>query len=558
MSTPWTVTTALIEAARTSRGIRAIEHDGQARDVSFSALLTDVLTIAGGLHDRGLERGARVALVVPEVSDFIPAFFAIGAAGLVPVPLVPPAHAADLRTFARQTRHLLIACRAEAVITSLDLQSLLDVEGLSPAPLLLTAAELRLGTPLSGPLNAAPIGLLQFTSGSTALPKGVALSHANLHANVSAITGPDGLAVTPDDVSVSWLPLYHDMGLIGMLLAGVHAGLKSFVMSPSLFLKRPTAWLDTLSTERGTISFAPNFAYDLCLRRVKPSQIDTLDLSAWRIAGCGAEPIRAQTLSEFAARFARSGFRASSFLPSYGLAEHSLAVAFSRGGVRVDVVDANRLVRESVAVPAAANAPNLRIVACGRPFPGHAVQVVDDAGAVLPDRHVGRIVARGPSVMTGYLDDPAGTSDVLRNGWLQTGDLGYLADGELYVCGRTKDLIIRHGRKYHPPDLEFAITDLQGLRSTGVVVFGVSRVDEGDEVVAVLETRASAAQDDLPDRVRRRVREAAGLEVDRVLVAPPGTIPRTSSGKIRRAETRARFEAGTLLPDRPAIIGSTP
>jgi fatty-acyl-CoA synthase len=553
MSGPWTVTTALIEAARTPRGIRTIEHDGRARACSYAELLDDVLRLAGGLHDRGLSAGDRVALVMPEVGDFVPAFFAIGAAGLVPVPLVPPAHAADLRTFARQTRHLLHACRAAAVVTSPEIAPLLDVAGLDPAPIPLTVTELRQGGTLTGPLAPPPLALLQFTSGSTAAPKGVALSHESLHANVSAIVGRGGLDVTEDDVSVSWLPLHHDMGLIGMLIAGVHATLQATIMSPVLFLKRPTAWLDALSRHRGTVSFAPNFAYDLCLRRVKPSQVDAFDLSAWRIAGCGAEPIRAQTLVEFAGRFARCGFRPTSFLPSYGLAEHSLAVAFSHGGIQVDVVDATRLVRESMAVPVPAGgaAPTLRIVACGRPFPGHEIRVVDDHEQPLPDRHVGHIVARGPSVMTGYLDNPAATHAVLRNGWLHTGDLGYLADGQLYVCGRTKDLIIRHGRKYHPPDLEFAIADLQGIRPTGVVVFGISHVDETDEVVAVLEARASAANGDVAERVRRRVREAAGLEVDQVVVAPPGTIPRTTSGKIRRAETRARYEAGTLLEGRP-------
>jgi fatty-acyl-CoA synthase len=370
------------------------------------------------------------------------------------------------------------------------------------------------------------------------------LTHANVHANVTAIA--KALEITPSDVGVSWLPLYHDMGLIGMLLTAIYSSVDVVLMSPVLFLKRPTAWLGAISMYRGTISFAPNFAFELCLRRVKPSQIDALDLSSWRVAGCGAEPIRADTLRAFADQFRRTGFDAKSFVASYGLAEHSLAVALSRGGLKVDAVDAGELVNDSMAVPARGGAPAVRIVGCGRPFPGHEVEIVNEDGQAVPDRHVGRIVARGPSVMAGYFDDGEATAETLRSGWLHTGDIGYIADGELFVCGRTKDLIIRQGRKYHPPDLESAIADVQGLRPSGVVVFGISRLEEADEVVAVLEARASTASD-LVDHVRRRVRETAGLELDHVVVAPPGTIPRTTSGKVRRSETRARFQAGTLL-----------
>jgi fatty-acyl-CoA synthase len=553
MTTPVTVAEALETAARTTRGIKLIEHDGRSETLGYAMLLREALAIGGGFAARGLRQGDRVALVAPELGDFVRGFFGISAAGLVPVPLVPPAQAADVSTFARQSRHLLVASRAAAVVTSPDVAPLLDAgRGDVPAPVL-TIAELRQAPPLDAPVRVPPgaTALLQFTSGSTAAPKGVVLTHASLHANVSAILGPAGLGVTASDVSVSWLPLYHDMGLIGMLISSLYAPVDIVVMSPVLFLKRPTAWLEAISAHRGTISFAPSFAYELCVRRIKPAQIQGLDLSCWRVAGCGAEPVRARTLRAFADQFASTGFRSASFVPSYGLAEHSLAVALSRGGVRTDSVDAGRLVRESVALPVRSDADGaahaVDLVACGRPFPGHAVRIVDDDGHELPERHVGRILARGPSVMSGYFENPEETADVLPDGWLHTGDLGYLAGGELYVCGRTKDVIIRHGRKYHPPDLESTITDLQGVRSSGVVVFGINRVEEADEVVAVLEGRASLASDDFADRVRRRIRETAGLELDQVIVTPLGTIPRTTSGKVRRAETRARFEAGTLL-----------
>jgi len=550
VTTTRTTAAALADAARTSHSVRAIEHDGRTIELPYPDLFDHALHIAGGLQQRGLRAGDRVAMVIPEVAGFIRAFFGISAAGLVPVPLFPPAQAGDVPTFTRQSRHLLDASRASAIVTTNEI-----------APLLLSTGAAQIATietlvtdgalPSPAPVDSSAAAILQFTSGSTAAPKGVMLTHANVSANVSAIAGPAGLNLRPSDTGVSWLPLYHDMGLIGMLLTAVYTASDIVVMSPVLFLKRPTAWLDAISRYRASVSFAPNFAYELCLQRVKPSQIGALDLSTWRIAGCGAEPIRSDSLRAFAERFAAAGFRADSFVPSYGLAEHSLAVALSSPGITLDAVDSNCLVRESRAVPVNGSGSHhvARIVSCGRAFPDHEIRIVDERGSPLPDRHVGQIVARGPSVMAGYFEDPEASADTLQDGWLQTGDLGYLANGELFVCGRTKDLIIRHGRKYHPPDLESAIASVDGIRPSGVVVFGINHVEEADEVVAVLEARASQAPVDIVEHVRRRVRETAGLELDRVVVAPPGTIPRTTSGKVRRAETRARFQAGTLLND---------
>jgi fatty-acyl-CoA synthase len=541
-----TVFAALQRAAATPRGIRVIEHPNQEPlSISYDDLRREALAVAGKLHAHGLKRGDRVVLVMPEVADFIRAFFGITAAGLIPVPLFPPGQAGDLGTFTRQARHILSASHAAALITSSEIAPMIDVGGVNPRPMVLSIEALGDAPPLVEPaavsLNDA--ALLQFTSGSTAAPKGVVLSHANISANAGAIHY--GLDLRPDDVGVSWLPLYHDMGLIGMLIAAVYGPVDLVIMSPVLFLKRPTVWLEAISKYHGTISFAPNFAYELCLRRVKPSQIETFDLSSWRVAGCGAEPVRADSLRAFADKFAVSGFKVSSFMPSYGLAEHSLAVTFARG-LKVDAVDAARLGRESRAVPVINGSPAVRVVSCGKTTPGHTVKIVDEHDRSLPDRHVGRIVAQGPSVMLGYFENPTATAEALRGGWLHTGDLGYLADGELFICGRTKDLIIRHGRKYHPPDLESVIADVQGISPSGVVVFGISKLTD-DEVIAVLEARASATAVDIVDHVQRRVRETAGFELDRIVVAPPGTIPRTTSGKVRRSETRTRFQNGTLL-----------
>jgi fatty-acyl-CoA synthase len=319
-------------------------------------------------------------------------------------------------------------------------------------------------------------------------------------------------------------------------------------MPAPVFVKRPAEWLRAITRFRGTVSFAPNFAYDLCVRRVKARDLDGLDLSSWRIAGCGAEPIHRQTLDAFAEMFAPVGFRATSFLPSYGLAEHVLAATFPprERRLRSEAVSVSALAERRVVASAGAD-NTVTLVSCGQALPDHHVRIAGEDGRALPERQVGEILLAGPSVMAGYYGQAELTARTIRDGWLHTGDLGYMSDGELFVCGRAKDIIIVNGRNYHPQDLEWAVDDLPGVRRGRVVAFGVVAHGRSDRVVIVAEPSGTTAADVIVDAVRRRIGDLFGLYVDDVALVPGGTVGRTTSGKVQRAATKASYERGELV-----------
>jgi acyl-CoA synthetase (AMP-forming)/AMP-acid ligase II len=304
--------------------------------------------------------------------------------------------------------------------------------------------------------------------------------------------------------------------------------------------------LRAITRHHGTVSFAPNFAYDLCVRRVK--DLSGLDLSSWRIAGCGAEPIHPPTLAAFAEKFAPAGFRDTSFLPCYGLAEHVLAATFPPRGrrPRTDVISSDQLTSEGVAIPYAGDGAALSLVSCGSALPGHRLQIVGDNGAPLEERHVGEILLSGPSVMVGYYKQDTLTAQTIRDGWLHTGDLGYISGGELFVCGRAKDIIIVNGRKYHPQDLEWAVDGMGGVRRGRVVAFGATERGHADRVVIVVEPSGTVPADELTGQIRREIGDLFGLYVDDVAIVRSGTVGRTTSGKVQRAATKARYEQGAL------------
>jgi fatty-acyl-CoA synthase len=405
------------------------------------------------------------------------------------------------------------------------------------------------------------IAFLQFTSGSTSRPKGVTLTHASLAANMHAFT-QEGLKLRDDDVGVSWLPLFHDMGLIGFVIAPVVYKIPMVYLPSLLFLKRPVSWLQAISRHKGTISYAPNFAYALCMKRIKDAELAGVDLSSWRVAGIGAEPIRPETMEAFSETFAKVGFKKEAFVPSYGMAEASLAVAFAGTGrgARALSVDGPTLWSEGIVKQVDETSENaVRIVACGPAFEGHELKIFADgdvnSASPLPDDTVGEIRISGPSVMKGYWEDAEKTRDAFAGPFLKTGDLGFLHEGDVYICGRSKEVVIINGRNYYPQDMEWEASQVPGVRKGNVIAFGArdpsGKDADRERVIVAFELDGNAGVDPesahpIASAVRRAVQEGVGLTIDDAVALPAGVLPKTSSGKLQRARARALYETGEL------------
>jgi fatty-acyl-CoA synthase len=547
-----TLPDALAEAARGPAGYIFVASGTETRR-SYAEIYEASRRVAGALRALGLGKGDLVALVVGDAELFLTTLFGASIAGVIPASLYPPATTSDLPRYLAATAGILRSCGARAVVTTAGLQPhFAELRSRCPELSFVVACETLDGTEV-GPqpaVSADDTAFVQFTSGSTSVPKGVVVTHRNLSANIEAFSGPAGVGSSTSDRAVSWLPMYHDMGLVGMAIGAVYGSLSAVLLTPQAFVKRPVEWLRAISKYRGTVSFAPNFAYDLAVRRVKDTDLTGLDLSCWRVAGCGAEPIHAPTLAAFAEKFRPVGFRETSFLPSYGLAEHVLAATFSpRGrGPQVERLSSDDVTARRVATAAVngANGEHVTVVSCGLPLPGHDIRITDEQGRPLPERAIGEITLAGPSVTPGYYRDEELTARTIRDGWLHTGDVGYVSNGELFVCGRVKDIIIINGRKYHPQDLEWGIDDLAGIRRGRVVAFGTVDRGRADRAVIVVEPTGTVPADELTDAIRRRIVDLYGLLVDDVLVVPRGTVARTTSGKVRRAATKMRYERGEI------------
>jgi acyl carrier protein len=528
-------------------------YDGaQEHRITYRDLWNGAMLYAACLAAQGVGPGQTVAIMLPTTRDYLFCFYGTLLAGAIPVPLYPPARLTTIED--HMTRHVSVlkSAGAAVMVTIPEAKPLAwllraQVESLRavmvPGDFSGTTAEFA---PVRG--RSGHIAFLQYTSGSTGNPKGVVLTHANLLANVRAMI--KAARASSEDVFVSWLPLYHDMGLIGGCFATMYCGFPVVLMSPLAFLSRPSQWLRAIHRHRGTISGGPNFSYELCLRRIQDEELEGVDLSSWRFAFNGAEPVSPETMTAFQERFARWKLRRNVVSPVYGLAECSVGLAFTPPGRawRVDSLDRGVFARDARAVPAKADDPApLKVVGCGYVLPGHDLRVVDAAGLELPDCNEGQLLFRGPSATSGYYRNPEATKALFAGEWVNTGDRAYMSHGMVFITGREKDVIIKGGRNITPYELEEAIGDLPRIRRGCVAVFGsVDRASGSERVVVLAETRSrdTALDDDLRHRINELAVSLIGGPVDDIVLAPPHTVPKTSSGKIRRVAAREYYERG--------------
>lgn len=530
--------------------------------MSYKELAAQARRVAAGLIARDIAPGDRVALMLPTSIEFFTAFFGILYAGAAPVPIYPPMRLSQIEDHLRRQAGILRNAGARILVTvpeGLRLAALLRAQ-VDSLTVVESVAGLTFGAvnniPLPRVRDEKSTALIQYTSGSTGDPKGVVLSHANLLANVRAMGR--AMEASSADIFVSWLPLYHDMGLIGAWLGCLHFAAPLYVMSPLSFLVRPESWLWAIHRFRATLSAAPNFGFELCLDKIDEASLEGLDLSSLRMMANGAEPVSVHTLRRFIEKFARFGFRREAMAPVYGLAENAVGLAFPPPGRApiIDRVDRNALARRGVAEPAKPEDPKpLEIIACGQPLPGHEIRVVDDDGREVGERREGRLEFCGPSATSGYFRNEAKTRELFHDGWLDTGDRAYMAQGDVYITGRIKDIIIRAGRHLYPQEIEEAIAGIPGIRKGGVAVFGVADPVSGTErVIVVAETRETDAslRATLESRAREATIDISGTPPDEIVLAPPRTVPKTSSGKIRRSAARELYESGRIgAPQRP-------
>lgn len=527
---------------------------GRETRYTFAQIASETARRAGALHRLGLRSGERLALIATDPEHFVLTFLAAVRIGVIPVPLSPPMYVSRLDGYLAQTESIMKSSSAKLVAISGGLRDSLaalaerlgEAVGWIDLESLMGAEEGF--TPADTAISPDDVAFLQYTSGSTAEPRGVVVTHRCLISNARAFIA--GLGADPvRDRGVTWLPLYHDMGLIGFVLAPIYTGISVVFIPTHRFVRNPNVWMDAIHAHRGTISFAPNFAFDLACRKAADVARDQWDLSCVRALGCGAEPIRSVTIERFLSLFGeRWGLPATCIVPAYGLAESTLAVTMKPPNDAVRVLRIDRTVFEAQgrAIPALDGAVNpLLHVSSGAVFPGHELAIMDPAGVPLADLTEGEISLRGPSIAAGYFGAAAQSwrDAMLPDGWLRTGDLGYLADGELYVTGRIKDLIILNGRNIHPQEIERLASGVNGVREGGVAAFARPG-DGGEEVVVVAEARGDRAA--IADRIALAIQQDMAVTVSDVVCVKPGSLARTTSGKLRRHQIRKRYLSNSL------------
>jgi fatty-acyl-CoA synthase len=548
-----------------TKGYTFQDMEGKETLFTYPRMAEETAARAAAMQAMGMQKGDRIGLIILEPEDFVLTFLAAIRIGVVPVPLYPPLSFGSLDAYAERTARVLRLSEARLLVASSKLQNVLwslvdavpTLERLVKAEEIVGGGEFAGRQPVWPELKGEDLCFLQYTSGSTADPKGVMVTHNSLLANCEGII-EHAMFITPEnDVAVSWLPLYHDMGLIGFVLAPLCYAIPGVIIPTVRFIKRPSVWLETIHKHRGTVSFGPNFAYALAAKKAKPEEMARWDLSCVKILGCGAEPIHADTMREFTEQFAtHSKLPRNAIMPAYGMAEATLAISLkiSTETMQFDTVDVDHFAQTGEARPPAAGAVSYDHVSCGVAFPGHEVAAFADNGERLSDGREGELCVKGPSVTPGYYKNPEATAATFRNGWLHTGDLGYIRNGQVFVTGRIKDLIILNGRNIHPQAVEWAAAEVEGVRKGNVVAFSRPGASS-EELVVVLETKEEDTSK-LVAAVQQAVRREISVAPVDVVCLKPGGLPKTSSGKLQRRKTREMYLRNELVNNGDRTIGA--
>ena len=530
------------------------DEKGNETIITFKMLLDNARRVANGLYEIGIRSDDKVALMLPTSEEFFYCFMGIVLLGAVPVPIYPPFRADKIEEYALREEKILKKAEVKVLITFSRAEKLSELLSIFVHSLkTVTTYDKLIQTTRRAPIakiKADHPALIQFTSGSTNIPKGVLLNHSNLLANIRA--AGEAIEVCPTEVVVSWLPLYHDMGLIGCWFGSLYYACPLVIMSPLSFLTRPERWLWAIHYHRGTISAAPNFAYELCLKRIKDKDIEGLDLSSWRLSLNGAEAVNPNTIEGFIKRFEPYGFKPETMYPVYGLAENAVALSFPplNRAPLIDTIDLNEYEKKHIATPVKGELTrHLKIVCCGKAVPHHEIKIVDENSTEVPERKVGMVQFRGPSMMQGYYNNPEATQAIMKEDWCDTGDLGYMAEGELYITGRKKDIIIKAGRNIYPEVIEEVTSQIQGIRKGCVAAFGVIDPILGTEkLVIVAESRETDREQKniMIRKIMERVSVAINVPPDDIKIVRPNIIPKTSSGKLQRSACKALYQKGKL------------
>ncbi len=544
-----TLCEALDYAAKGVTGFNFYNRRGALYSVlSYADLRAQARRLARKLLGTGVKRGSRMAIIANTHPDFVRFFFACQYAGIVPVPLPVVVQFNRAKGYARQLKRLLESSSASLAVATPDYLPLMKDAARGTDVVMLASPEefdsLEESDRELEPLRPDELAYLQFTSGSTRFPKGVMVSQQAVMNNIHVITGP-GLDARSGDRAVSWLPFYHDMGLVGLVLASLGTQISVDFFSTSDFIMRPGLWIKLMSENRATISFSPPFGYELAAMRLRSSDLEKADLSNWRVAGVGAEMIRPELLESFADRLRPCGFDPRAFMPCYGMAECSLAVSFSPvgAGMKVDRIDQERLSEENEIVQLGSNGRARKIkefVRCGRLLPGFEAEIRDSRGRAVPPGQCGTLYLRGPSIMKGYFNDPEATKEVLsQDGWLNTGDIAYFSGDELVITGRSKDLIIVNGRNIWPQDLEYLAEAMEGVRRGDSCAFSITDDSGKERAVLVVQVRDPEQEEarNLAERLKALIVKEIGIECH-VEVVPRNTLVKTTSGKTSRHGTK--------------------